>query len=54
MVVRNIKNGSRIIIIFGCGGDRDRIKRFIMVKVVEDLLDVVIFIFDNLRIEFFE
>lgn len=51
VAARNIKNGSRIITIFGCGGDRDRTKRPIMAKVAEDLSDVVILTSDNPRTE---
>ena len=42
VAARNIRNGNRIITIFGCGGDRDRTKRPTMAKVAEDLSDIVI------------
>lgn len=51
VAARNIKNGNRIITIFGCGGDRDRTKRPIMAKVVEDLSDVIVLTSDNPRTE---
>ena len=47
VAARNIRNGNRIITIFGCGGDRDRTKRPIMAKVAEDLSDIVILTSDN-------
>jgi len=51
VAARNIKNGNRIITIFGCGGDRDRTKRPIMAKAAEDLSDIVILTSDNPRTE---
>ena len=42
VAARNIRNGNRIITIFGCGGDRDRTKRPIMAKDAENLSDIVI------------
>ena len=51
VAARNIRNGNRIITIFGCGGDRDRTKRPIMAKAAENLSDVVILTSDNPRTE---
>ena len=51
VAARNIRNGNRIITIFGCGGDRDRTKRPIMAKAAEDLSDIVILTSDNPRTE---
>ncbi|MBP2644867.1 MAG: murE 2 [Firmicutes bacterium] len=47
---RQIAN-NRIIVVFGCGGDRDRTKRPIMGKLAMDYGDVVIATSDNPRSE---
>lgn len=44
-------SGGRIISVFGCGGDRDPIKRSIMGKIGANLSDIAIFTSDNPRNE---
>jgi len=48
--VRDFCKG-RLIAVFGCGGDRDPIKRPIMGKIGVDMADLVIFTSDNPRTE---
>lgn len=42
---------GRIIVVFGCGGDRDKTKRPIMGEIASDLCDITIITDDNPRFE---
>lgn len=52
LTTREIKgDNSRVISVFGCGGDRDPLKRRIMGRVGAELSDIAIFTSDNPRSE---
>lgn len=52
LTIKDIKSsGSKIISVFGCGGDRDPMKRRVMGKVGAMLSDLAIFTTDNPRSE---
>ena len=45
------RRGRRIVLLFGCGGDRDRSKRKIMGRIASRMADFVIVTSDNSRTE---
>jgi UDP-N-acetylmuramoyl-L-alanyl-D-glutamate--2,6-diaminopimelate ligase len=49
--IQNMRKEGKIISVFGCGGDRDPLKRQIMGKIGARLSDVAIFTSDNPRSE---
>ena len=52
-IKQNIKSKQRLIVIFGCGGNRDTAKRPIFGKVAEEYADMIIITEDNSRNENF-
>jgi UDP-N-acetylmuramyl-tripeptide synthetase len=49
--LREVKKSGRLIVVFGCGGDRDKSKRPIMGRIAQDLADEVWVTSDNSRTE---
>ncbi len=49
---RNLRLGQeRVVLLFGCGGDRDKSKRSIMGRIASELADLVVVTSDNSRSE---
>lgn len=47
----DMKGKGKVIVVFGCGGDRDKTKRPIMAKIGYDMSDILILTSDNPRTE---
>jgi UDP-N-acetylmuramoyl-L-alanyl-D-glutamate--2,6-diaminopimelate ligase len=45
------KQGSKLLVVFGCGGNRDKLKRPIMGRLASEIADIIIVTDDNPRFE---
>jgi UDP-N-acetylmuramoyl-L-alanyl-D-glutamate--2,6-diaminopimelate ligase len=45
------RRGQRIVLVFGCGGDRDRSKRKVMARIASRMADSLVITSDNSRTE---
>ncbi len=48
---KDISKNKKLIVLFGCGGDRDKTKRRVMGKIASEMADMVIITSDNSRSE---
>jgi UDP-N-acetylmuramoyl-L-alanyl-D-glutamate--2,6-diaminopimelate ligase len=46
-----VKRNGRLIVVFGCGGNRDKSKRAKMGKIASDIADLIVITEDNPRLE---
>lgn len=51
LAIKDIMKSGKLIVLFGCGGDRDRKKRKLMGEVVNETADIAIITDDNPRTE---
>ena len=49
--IKSLSNGGRIIVVIGCGGERDKTKRPAMTRIAYDISDMLILTSDNPRSE---
>ena len=49
--LRRLRDKGRVVLVFGCGGDRDKSKRSVMGRIASELADRIIITADNSRSE---
>ena len=54
LLTENNRNFKDLVVVFGCGGERDKYKRPIMLKIATNIATKVIFTSDNSRDEDFK